>query len=109
MSNLATKHDTVTRIAPPSDVYESEKDYLLVLDVPGADGSGIDVEVDKQVLKVTAKRAQASESSVYAREFHIPPGVDVDHISANVKAGVLSVALPKRPEVRPRRINVEVH
>lgn len=108
MANLAKNEQRVPQYEPPVDVYERETDYLLMLDVPGVDGKGIEVEIDKDVLKVTARR-QDAESAQYAREFRIPPGTDVEKVTANAKAGVLSLVLPKHQSAQPKRIEVAVH
>jgi HSP20 family protein len=42
----------------------------------------------------------------FARSFSLPEGIDADHIQADMKNGVLSVTLPKRPEIQPRRIGI---
>lgn len=109
MSNLATNQENVTRVAPLADVFESERDYLIVMDVPGAQGTDIELELDKDRLRVTARPVQAQDPVLYSRDFHIPSGVDAEAIAAAAHAGVLKVTLPKRPEVQPKRIEVAVH
>lgn len=108
MANLTTQQDAV-RVVPAVDIFESEKDYLLVLDVPGIDGSGIEVEVDKDVLKVSAKRAEAAEALRYQREFKVPADVDGFGVTANAKDGVLRLVLPKHANAQPKRIAVTTH
>ena len=110
MANLA-KHEQsrAPHYEPPVDVYESEKDYLIVLDVPGVSGSGIEVEIDKDVLKVTGTREGAGAESVqYSREFRLPPGTETDKVTAKATAGVLNLVLPKHQSAQPRRIEVDV-
>lgn len=109
MANAAISNETATRLYPAVDIYESEKDYLLVLDVPGVDGAGIDVEVDKGTLKVGAKRADGAEALLYHREFKVPSDVDASNVSANAKDGVLRLVLPKRQDAQPKRIPVTTH
>jgi HSP20 family molecular chaperone IbpA len=109
MANAVTHNETAVRVFPAVDIYEGEKDYLLVLDVPGIDGSGIEVEVDKDVLKVGAKRSDGSETQHYQREFKIPPDVDGGAVSANAKDGVLRLVLPKHENAQPKRIAVATH
>jgi HSP20 family protein len=99
----------LVRVFPAVDIYENDKDYLLVLDVPGVDGSGIEVEVDKDVLKVGAKRAGSVEAQHYSREFKLPSDVDGAAVSAHAKDGVLKLVLPKREGAQPKRIAVGTH
>jgi HSP20 family protein len=46
----------------------------------------------------------------FERRLQIPEGIDEDKIEATFKNGVLSVTLPKKPEVQKqaKRIDVEV-
>ena len=44
----------------------------------------------------------------FARTFALPPTVDASKISAQYKAGVLTVRLPLREEAKPNKITVAV-
>lgn len=109
MANATTQYEPAVRVLPPVDIYEGEKDYLLVLDVPGIDGSNIEVEVDKDVLKVGAKRSDGPEVQHYQREFKLPSDVNGTAVTANAKDGVLRLVLPKREGTQPKRIAVATH
>jgi len=43
----------------------------------------------------------------YHRDFTLSDAVDVNGISAKVKNGVLEVVIPKREEVKTRKIKIE--
>lgn len=45
-------------------------------------------------------------SAVYRRSFMLSNEFEASKIDANLKDGVLTVRIPKRPELRPRRIEV---
>jgi len=45
-------------------------------------------------------------STRYERAFALSAELDADNISAAMKDGVLTVSIPKRAEVRPRKIQV---
>lgn len=106
---MANQSESAARVLPAVDIYESEKDYLLVLDVPGVESSGIEVEVDKDVLKVVAKRNDGVEAQGYQREFKVPTDVNGGAVAANAKDGVLRLVLPKRESAQPKRIAVTTH
>lgn len=108
MANSA-KSEAEVRVVPAVDIYESEKDYLLVLDVPGVRGEGIDIEVDKDVLKVTGRRTDGEELLRFQREFRVPADVNSDAVMANARDGVLNLTLPKREDAQPKRIPVVTH
>ena len=44
----------------------------------------------------------------FSRTFTLPNTVDVEHITAESKDGVLKVFLPKKAETKPRQIKVAV-
>ena len=103
-------------ISPPVDVFENADEVLVVADVPGVPGSGIDVKVENGVLTIEARRAGESAGPAlareydevdYARTFRIPAGIDTASISAETKNGTLLVRLPKVAAVKPRKIEVK--
>ena len=75
--------------------------------------------MDGGVLSVTGERhseTEASEEGVkrierftgrFYRRFTLPDTADAEQISARCDKGILEVSIPKRPEVRSRRIAVE--
>ena|SRR5215468_10938685 len=102
---------------PDADILEQPDEYLLLVDLPGADESSVQVRFDKDVLTIEAGAAPAPEPSwaprhaeyqpgTYAREFRIADGIDVDGIRASLKQGVLELRLPKTSRRRPRTIQV---
>lgn len=109
MSNLSNARNGQVNVVPATDIYEGEKDYLLMLDVPGIEGSSVEVEIDKDILKVSARRTASGEEQRYARDFRVPSGVNTQAVTAAVKDGVLSVVLPKHEHVLPKRIPVNVN
>jgi HSP20 family protein len=88
--------------SPPLDVYENDTELLLIADVPGVPQGGAEVTLDKDRLLVEAKGATRR----YRRELLVPPSIDGEKISASMKAGVLTVVLPKRAQYQPRQIQV---
>ncbi len=110
MSSIVRKKETSAeprRVRPRIDVYESEHAHHVVLDVPGVVQEDVSIDLDRDVLAVAAlRRFNDAESVRYERAFHVPEGVDRDKIDAQLRAGVLTVTLPKAAEAKPRRIAV---
>ena len=90
-------------VAPLVDVYENKNELLLVADVPGATKDGINVNLEKGLLTIEAKR---SDEVDYFRAFSVPEGIDTSKIDAELKAGVLRLRLPKSDAVKARRIEI---
>ncbi|MDB4938119.1 MAG: hypothetical protein JWP87_5091 [Labilithrix sp.] len=103
-------------IRPRVDVFENEREYLVVADVPGVAKDAIDVRFEDGELRLEARRwTQANTDQPLSAEYHVadyrrafamPDGVDADKIEAELKSGVLEVHLPKSEAKRPRRIDI---
>ncbi|HMM03640.1 MAG: Hsp20 family protein [Prevotella sp.] len=95
---------------PATNVSENEKAFNIELSVPGFDKEDIKIEIEKDVLKISAQNEVKSEEkdenekvlrrefkkSSFARSFTIPEDVDTDNISAIQKDGILQITLPKQ-------------
>jgi HSP20 family protein len=105
-------------LTPAADVLETEGGFEVVLDLPGLDPKAIQIQVENDVLTVQAERkfTQPKEKALrserahgtYFRSFSLPASVDGGKVEARYEAGVLTVALPKREEAKPRTIQVNV-
>lgn len=102
---------------PEVDIFELEKELVLVADVPGANNEGIELDLRDNLLNLTANVAPVDASwkpvyceydvGHYARQFRISQIIDTAKISAQVKDGVLTVRLPKIEKALPRKIQVQ--
>ncbi|KQR46161.1 HSP20 family protein [Frigoribacterium sp. PvP120] len=103
--------------AMPVDLYREGDQYVLAADLPGIDPGSVDVDVDGQLLTITARRtagdhagatwlAQERPHGSYRRQFSLGDGVDTEGITANYDNGVLSVVIPVSQRAKPRRIEV---
>lgn len=104
---------------PAVDVHEDAERILLVADLPGLEQSDINISVEKNILSIRGERkpeiaggegAHRCERvhGLFSRAFTLSPTVDFDHVTAEMKAGVLTVTLPKKPEAKPRQIKINV-
>jgi HSP20 family molecular chaperone IbpA len=102
---------------PDADILERADEYVVLVDVPGADEKSVQVRFDKDVLRIEAGTALAPDPAwtprhleyqpgAYTREFRISDGIDVESIRASLKHGVLELHLPKTGRRRPRTIQV---
>ena len=87
--------------SPVLDVYENDNEFLVMADLPGVAQGGAEVTLDRDRLLL-----QASGARKFRRELIVPPSVDGEKVSAAMKAGVLTVHLPKRAPYQPRQIQV---
>jgi HSP20 family protein len=110
-------HRTETFL-PRFDVKESKDGYLIRADLPGVVEKDLEVSLSGNVLTVSGHREDehkqederyyAMERSYgeFTRSFSLPESADAEHIRADLKDGVLSIALPKRAEAQSRKITV---
>lgn len=112
--------------SPALDMYEDDDAYFVKVDVPGIDPKDIDINVAGDVLTIKGERREGDEEDKkskkkgrkYQREerfygsFHrtvpLAVSVDIDHVDARTKDGVLYITLPKKEEVKPKKISVNV-
>jgi HSP20 family protein len=105
--------------APHFDVKETREGYVFKADLPGIEEKDLDVSITGTRLTVSGKRepekvnedetwyACERRSGSFSRTFTLPEGIDSDHIEAQLRNGVLTVHLPKTPEVKPRKISLQ--
>jgi len=102
-------------VSPRVDVYESEKEILLIADLPGVAKEQLNVRVDGDTLVLEGSRVFDVKGSLlaaeyrpidYRRTFNVPPGIDRSKIDAELHAGVLKLHLPKEAALQPRRIAI---
>lgn len=93
---------------PAVEVKETEKSYLFTVDVPGIPEKDVEVLLDGDCLMIKGQRSEEREEKEenryfserlfgsFSRTFRLPAQADKEHISANLKRGVLFVEVPKR-------------
>ena len=98
---------------PPADIYETEDDVVIDLDVPGCHSENLSVEAVDGQLVVAGERGTSDATRRYraerwsgrfVRTFALGPNVKTDDIRADYHDGVLSVHLRKPEETKPKRI-----
>ena len=104
---------------PSFEVKETQDAYVFKADMPGVREEDLSIELTGNRLTVTGERKQEKtdeEGKYYAyevsygtfsRSFTLPEGVDTEHVNADLKDGVLRIALPKKPEVQPKKISLK--
>jgi len=110
MSQPTVENDSTERsgaVSPRVDVLETENEYLVLADMPGTKPEEVDVRFEQGELSVHGRRAtRKDEFTTYHRTFAVADTVAADKISAELKAGVLTIRLPKVESVKPKKIAV---
>ncbi len=90
-------------LRPAMTADEDEDAYRLAIDLPGVRPEGLDLELHDRSLRIRAVR---DERRAYERLLPLPDDVEADRVSADLRDGVLSITLPKREEVKPRKVAI---
>jgi HSP20 family protein len=107
------------RFAPSFDVKETREAWVFKADLPGIAEKDIEVSLNGSRLTVSGKREEEKkeEGDVYytwersygtfTRSFTLPEGVDLEHVEAAMKEGVLTIVAAKKAEVKPHKISIK--
>jgi len=107
--------DRTTYFRPATDIRETADAVVMKFDMPGVASGDVDLTVEKGVLTVTGKARPEEEGTPvyretrvgdYQRQFTLNENIDVDHITAEMKAGVLTVRIPKPEKAKPKKIAI---
>jgi len=105
--------------APRVDVEETEKEILVKADLPGVEPKDVEISVTDNALMVRGEKKEEREekkkhyhrmerfAGSFYREVPLPTGADLEKISANSSKGVITVTIPKKPEVMAKKIMVK--
>lgn len=98
---------------PPTDVYETETTFVVLVEVAGMRQSEFSVTADRQVLTIRGMRTDAAGPKAYHQmeiaygefvtEVQVPVPVDITQVEAAYSDGFLRVVLPK---AQPKRIAI---
>ncbi|HVU51084.1 MAG TPA: Hsp20/alpha crystallin family protein [Polyangia bacterium] len=103
---------------PSFEVRETKDAYVFRADVPGIPEKDLVIQMTGNVLTISGERKQddapdgeryfAYERSYgqFSRSFSLPDSADGERATADVKDGVLTLRVPKKPEVQARRIAI---
>ena len=112
-----TKNETF--YAPQVDIYATEKEVIVVADMPGVQPDGVDLSLEDNVLTIQGRREEEKhegrrmvleeyEPGHYLRRFTVAETIDQEHIEASLADGVLRVRLPKAAPAQPKKIAVKI-
>ena len=103
---------------PAVDIFETEKELILLADIPGVQANDLTIDLRDNVLTLDGevKSPDLSQEDVvfqeyrtgkYSRQFTLTEIIDQSKIDAELKDGVLRLILPKAETAKPRKIEVK--
>ncbi|MDA0989127.1 MAG: Hsp20/alpha crystallin family protein [Verrucomicrobia bacterium] len=107
-----------TLFAPDVDIYEHADAIRLVADIPGADQQSVQATIENGVLTIEGTAQvdvpegyelveQEYRLGKFRRDFSLSEQVNTDAIAARVRNGTLELTLPKREEVKSKRVEIK--
>ena len=118
MAPLAPSLGSVA-FAPDFEVKETKEGYEFKADVPGIKDKDLEISCTGNLLSVSGKREAEKEDKsetfyvyersygTFSRSFTLPAGIDAEHIKAELKDGVLAIAVPKKAEAQAKKIAIQ--
>jgi len=115
----STEGAKLTEWSPLVDIKEEDNGFKVKVDLPGMDKDDICIEVDGNRLAISGERKFEQEEKKenyhfversygkFYRSFTLPAIVQADKIDATYKDGVLEVNLPKKEEVKPKKVTIK--
>jgi HSP20 family protein len=104
---------------PLFDVAEYENESVVVAEIPGVLKEDLKISIDNGYITISGERKayESPEGSTwirneirtgkFSRTIELPHEVETDKIAAELKNGILRVALPKADKVKPREIKIK--
>jgi HSP20 family protein len=120
LSNLRQSLPTGQVITPALDVKETEKELVVKADLPGIDEKDVQLTLQNGVLSIRGEKKSERKDErenfhlversygSFQRAIRLPDTVDEDKVEARFDKGVLTITLPKRPEMVKAQKKIEI-
>lgn len=101
------------------DVKETPNAFIFKADLPGFSDKDLDITYVGNKLTISGNRRDEREDKgdtyyvcerrygSFSRAFTLPQGVDIEHVNAELKNGVLSVTVPRVAAAPAKKITVK--
>ncbi len=102
------------------DMWEDEDNVYVNAKIGSVKKENLDIEVQDQMLTLTGQLSETVEDDNKKKKYYIkeikeesfsrtialPTQVDADKAEANVEDGMVKIKMPKRPEVKPKKLTI---
>lgn len=104
--------------SPSFDVTENKDAYVFKADVPGVKETDLEITTQGNRLQIAGKREYEHEEKTdtvytyerqygnFSRVFTLPEGADIALAKSDLKDGVLTVVVPKKPAAQAKKIEI---
>lgn len=113
---VATRQNS---FAPSIDISETDKQYMIDVEVPGIKKDDIDLNIENNTLTISGERKfekkednkqyhrVESHYGSFSRSFTLPDNVKVDSISATYNNGILNITVDKSEQQMKKQIKIK--
>ncbi|MDH3700283.1 MAG: Hsp20/alpha crystallin family protein [Alphaproteobacteria bacterium] len=102
---------------PPINIFQRGDDYVAIVELPGVDKSGLDIQAKGNYIRLSGEIAPNYPENVSAhrrervfgsfdRTISVPVQIDPDGIKAEYRDGVLALFIPRAEEDKPRKVQL---
>lgn len=103
---------------PFTNIFETDDDYVLIVDIPGVQKENLKLKVEDSSLilmaRIDYKNAnrqnyilRESQVSNYYRKYNLSDSIEIEKTEAELVDGQLKIKLPKHERVKPRTIEIK--
>lgn len=105
--------------APSIDISETDKQYIIDVEVPGIDKKDIELNIDNNMLTISGERSFNKEEEgkqyhrveshygTFNRSFRLPDNVDSESINATYNNGILNITVDKSEDKLKKQIEIK--
>ena len=118
VNRLFSDYEDPAERFPALNLWSSDEEAVVAVELPGVDPKAVDLSVVGQVLTLQGERVEESgvaEEAYHRREraagkfvrtIRLPFEVESDKVRARYENGVLRITLPRKESTKPRRIAI---
>jgi len=120
-SDFLPESSDLYSISPRADIEESDKDYLVTIEVPGIDKKDIKLHLEDNKITISGEKKQSKEVKDsnyictersyggFQRTFNLPNSIKVADIKAEYKDGIVKIKVPKSEEAKRKEIEIKIN
>jgi len=106
-------------LTPPVDMYEADNEVVVKVALPGVKPEELDINITGDTLTIKGETKVKQETKqenylrqeccygAFARSLTLPAGLKTDKAEASLDNGMLTLAIPKAEEAKPKVIKVK--
>jgi HSP20 family protein len=102
---------------PPTNVFQQGDDILAIVELPGIDKNGLQIQAKENTIRISGKKAvdypdgvslhrRERVSGEFDRTISLPVQFDTNGIKAEYRDGILALFLPRSERDKPRTIKI---